>query len=143
LIQELLTDADLISPELTFMMEIEEGVVIPLDSVLVGQIVHNLLSNAIKYNQPGGKVEIRLQSVENSVHLEISNTGEPIPEAFEARIFERFFRVDSSHSSNIEGSGLGLSLAYEFTKAHSGNLVLSKNTEERISFLLTLPREPS
>ena len=77
---------------------------------LVNGILFNLTDNAIKYNRPGGSVTIRLETQEKHVLLTVSDTGIGIPHEHQERIFERFYRVDKSHSKAVGGTGLGLSL---------------------------------
>ena len=77
---------------------------------LVSAIVFNLVSNAVKYNKPGGSVSIRVEEAEKQVLLIVSDTGIGIPEEHRERIFERFYRVDKSHSKEVGGTGLGLSI---------------------------------
>lgn len=77
---------------------------------LVSAIVFNLVSNAIKYNRPGGTVAIQVEDKEKQVRLTVSDTGIGIPEEHRDRIFERFYRVDKSHSKEVGGTGLGLSI---------------------------------
>lgn len=77
---------------------------------LLESIVYNLCDNAIKYNQKGGTVSIRVARAEDTVLLSVSDTGIGIPKEDQDRIFERFYRVDKSHSKAIGGTGLGLSI---------------------------------
>ena len=77
---------------------------------LVSAIVFNLADNAIKYNRPGGCVTIRLEEQENSIVLFVQDNGIGIPADQLDRIFERFYRVDKSHSKEVGGTGLGLSI---------------------------------
>ena len=73
---------------------------------LLEEIVYNLYENAIKYNVPGGQVQVRVRHRA----LQVSDTGIGIPPEYQSRVFERFYRVDKSHSRQIGGSGLGLSI---------------------------------
>jgi len=73
-------------------------------------ILFNLLDNAIKYNHRGGRVRANVENRENTVVLTVSDTGMGIPEIHQDRIFERFYRVDKSHSKEVGGTGLGLSI---------------------------------
>ncbi len=77
---------------------------------LVQEIIHNLCDNAIKYNHPGGKVTVRIVQSEKHVQLSVSDTGIGIAPEHRDRIFERFYRVDKSHSRETGGTGLGLSI---------------------------------
>lgn len=77
---------------------------------LVSEIVYNLIDNAIKYNVENGSVEISISRDKNNIILSVSDTGIGIPEEYQERVFERFYRVDKSHSKETGGTGLGLSI---------------------------------
>lgn len=77
---------------------------------LLHEIVYNLTENAIKYNVPGGSVTVTVSKAKNSCILKVSDTGIGIPVEHQERIFERFYRVDKSHSKQSGGTGLGLSI---------------------------------
>lgn len=77
---------------------------------IVDEIVYNLCENAIKYNVDGGKVKVTVRKLENGVELIVEDTGIGIPYQEQQRVFERFYRVDKSHSKEIGGTGLGLSI---------------------------------
>ncbi|MBR5536975.1 MAG: hypothetical protein IKU58_03650 [Clostridia bacterium] len=74
------------------------------------EILYNLCDNAIKYNRPGGTVTVTVFSREGRPAVEVRDTGIGIPEKEQARVFERFYRVDKSHSKELGGTGLGLSI---------------------------------
>lgn len=76
----------------------------------VDEIVYNLCENAIKYNVDGGKVRVTVRDLESGVVLIVEDTGIGIPYQEQQRVFERFYRVDKSHSKEIGGTGLGLSI---------------------------------
>lgn len=87
---------------------------------LLHEMIYNLCDNAIKYNVPGGKVEIL---VENN-RLRVSDTGIGIPREHQDRVFERFYRVDKSHSRQSGGTGLGLSIVKHAAAYHGATLEL-------------------
>lgn len=86
------------------------------------QLLLNLTDNAIKYNQPGGQVTVSLKRADGFAEFKIENTGPGVAPELQARVFERFFRGDSSHSSAVEGSGLGLSIVQWIVNAHKGTI---------------------
>ena len=112
---------------------------IQADEDLMGQMIGNLVSNAVKYGDKGGVIEMSLSEQEGQAVLTVSNTGIPIPKADQAKVFDRFYRADSSRSREIEGVGLGLSLAREMARAHGGDLALVQSDERRTTFALRLP----
>jgi signal transduction histidine kinase len=86
------------------------------------QLLLNLTDNAVKYNHPSGTVAVSLRCDNGFAEFKIENTGAGIAPELQPRVFERFFRGDSSHSNSIEGCGLGLSIAQWITDAHHGNI---------------------
>ena len=87
---------------------------------LLHEIVYNLCDNAIKYNIPGGSVTIQ---VENN-RLVVTDTGIGIPAEHQSRVFERFYRVDKSHSKASGGTGLGLSIVKHAAAYHKAEIAL-------------------
>ena len=88
------------------------------------QIVFNLVENGIKYNVPGGKLTVRLLRQEDNAILQVSDTGMGIPEDALSHIFERFYRVDKSHSKASGGTGLGLSIVKHAAAYHKAEISL-------------------
>lgn len=91
---------------------------------LVGEIVQNLASNAVKYNVDGGRVDIFVKKTKNHVVLTVADTGIGIPPEHQSRVFERFYRVDKSHSKQSGGTGLGLSIVKHAVQCHNARLNL-------------------
>lgn len=91
---------------------------------LISGIVYNLCDNAIKYNKKGGKIDISVQSTDTHIKLIVSDTGIGIPKDDFSRIFERFYRVDKSHSKEVGGTGLGLSIVKHAAKIHNAHIEL-------------------
>ena len=88
------------------------------------EIIYNLCDNAIRYNKEGGKVMIDLKNEEGNIVLSVSDTGIGIPAEHQSRIFERFYRVDKSHSKETGGTGLGLSIVKHAVAYHGGTIKL-------------------
>ena len=107
---------------------------------LLGGIVSNLLSNAIKYNRPGGSVTITLGGSETDVTLTVADTGIGIPAEHQDRVFERFYRVDKSHSKEVGGTGLGLSIVKHAVLIHKGAVNLRSTPGVGTTITVTLPR---
>lgn len=89
------------------------------------EIIYNLCDNAIRYNKDGGKVEITLKHESEYAVLAVSDTGIGIPAEHQNRIFERFYRVDKSHSKETGGTGLGLSIVKHAVAYHGGTIRLA------------------
>ena len=100
----------------------------PGNSKIVEEIIYNLTDNAIKYNKPGGVVKLRVFCDGNEAVLVVSDNGIGIPVDKQDRVFERFFRVEKSHSKNIGGTGLGLSIVKHSAAYHKARIIL--NSEE-------------
>lgn len=97
---------------------------------LVNGIIYNLCDNAIKYNRPGGKVFLEIKEDGNSSVLTVKDTGIGIPPEHQNRIFERFYRVDKSHSKEVGGTGLGLSIVKHAAKVHNASIELHSVVNE-------------
>jgi two-component system, OmpR family, heavy metal sensor histidine kinase CusS len=139
LIADLASDIELISPDLTVQMEVASGLNIPADRPLLIQVLQNLIGNATKYNLPTGWVRIEAGYRERLVFVSISNRSNDIPASERAVIFDRFYRGDPARNKQVEGLGLGLSLAREIVYAHGGDLVLDLTPAGQTAFTLTLP----
>ena len=87
---------------------------------LLQEVVYNLCDNAIKYNVPGGRVEIHVEEG----RMTVRDTGIGIPREHQDRIFERFYRVDKSHSKATGGTGLGLSIVKHAAAYHNAKITL-------------------
>lgn len=88
------------------------------------EIIYNLCDNAIRYNKENGKVSINIKAKGSKAIITVSDTGIGIPEEHQSRIFERFYRVDKSHSKETGGTGLGLSIVKHAVAAHGGSISL-------------------
>ena len=103
-------------------------------------ILFNLLDNAIKYNHRGGTVRAGVENGEQTVTLRVSDTGMGIPAEHQERIFERFYRVDKSHSKEVGGTGLGLSIVKHAVQILHGQLTLSSTPGEGTTITVVFPR---
>ena len=103
-------------------------------------IVFNLLDNAIKYNHRGGRVTARVENSGDYGILTVSDTGMGIPENHRERIFERFYRVDKSHSKEVGGTGLGLSIVKHAVQILHANLELSSTPGEGTVIRILFPK---
>jgi len=116
-----------------------EPVTIRGDRHRIRQLLLNLTDNAVKYNEPAGSVDIHLARQDGIAELIVHNTGKGIPPAVLPRVFDRFYRVDESHSSAIEGCGLGLSIAESIVKAHGGSIQLTSEPDKLTTVTVRLP----
>lgn len=105
---------------------------------ILDEMIYNLCDNAIKYNKENGRVDIILNSTEYRVYLTVRDTGIGIPAEHQSRVFERFYRVDKSHSKKLGGTGLGLAIVKHGALYHNADISLEstegKGTSITISF---------
>lgn len=107
-------------------------------SQILDEMIYNLCDNAIKYNKPGGSVKVTVCTENGHPTLLVEDTGIGIPEGDKERIFERFYRVDKSHSRQIGGTGLGLSIVKHGAIYHKAKVemksALGKGTQVKVVF---------
>ncbi|MFA0677299.1 sensor histidine kinase, partial [Vibrio sp. 10N.222.51.A6] len=120
------------------VVESADGLAIQSDPDKLTQVLVNLVDNAIKYTEPEGRVTVKAeQSTEGKVEISIQDTGVGIEQKYQDLIFDRLYRVDSSRS-NIEGYGLGLSLALAMVENLEGTLVVESELGVGSTFTLSL-----
>ena len=103
------------------------------------QMLLNLTDNAIKYNHSRGSVGMSLARDEDHVELCITNTGPGIPPEQLPRVFDRFFRGDPAHGTEVEGCGLGLTIAQWIVKAHGGEIQIASAANRETTVTVRLP----
>jgi two-component system, OmpR family, sensor histidine kinase KdpD len=108
-----------------------------LDRRLVRLAIRQILDNALKYSPQGTPIQVRIDAADGSAAVAITNRGDGIPAAEQARIFERFYRSASTRQQ-IPGTGLGLSISSSIAQAHGGSLTVASRPGET-TFRLTLP----
>ncbi len=107
---------------------------------LLYEIVYNLCDNAIRYNEDGGRVDITTLTDDDGAKLIVKDTGIGIPPEHQGRIFERFYRVDKSHSKQSGGTGLGLSIVKHAAQYHGAEIELESVPGEGSTFTVTFPK---
>lgn len=101
------------------------------------EILYNLCDNAIRYNNAGGKVDVSVKRDGENIVVSVSDTGIGIPPEHHSRIFERFYRVDKSHSKETGGTGLGLSIVKHAVAYHHGKLKLDSTPGKGTTITIT------
>ena len=105
---------------------------------LASEIIYNLCDNAVKYNREGGSVDVTIDGTAHSAVVTVQDTGIGIPPEHQSRVFERFYRVDKSHSRQSGGTGLGLSIVKHAVQYLGGRIELEsqpgKGTTMRVHF---------
>ena len=117
----------------------ESGVVYGIPQLL-GSIIYNLCDNAIKYNKEGGNVDVAVTDKASEVVVSVKDTGIGIPPEHLDRIFERFYRVDKSHSKEVGGTGLGLSIVKHAVKIHDAKVDVTSTVGEGTMITVTFPK---
>ena len=118
-----------------------EAVTVPGVRRLLTETVFNLCDNAIKYNKDGGSVAVTVGRDGSDAVVTVADTGIGIPPEHQGRVFERFYRVDKSHSKASGGTGLGLSIVKHAVAYHHGTVTLDSREGEGTTFTLRLPLE--
>ena len=122
-----------------YEMDIQDGIHITGDKNAINQLTSLLLDNAMKYSSENGSIFVLL-SMEKNIVLEVSNTCDCIPSGNLDRLFDRFYRADSSRSRETGGYGIGLSVARAIAISHGGNIEALRNGDKIIRFVVTLPK---
>ena len=119
-----------------------EGGSTVLDTVpmIMEEVLYNVCDNAVKYNHRGGEVFVKLKDEGDAVRVNVRDTGIGIPKEDQERIFERFYRVDKSHSREIGGTGLGLSIVKHGVKTLNGRLWLNSEPGQGTEIIMEFPK---
>lgn len=125
--------------ELTWKTEIAPDIDLYCDPDKLQRVFDNLVRNAVNYSYNGTELFLSLKESENDIIIQVQNRGKTIPPDKLNRIFEQFFRLDSSRASATGGAGLGLAIAKEIVELHDGSITAASENE-RITFTVTLPR---
>ena len=117
-----------------------EDITLRADHEKISQVLINLIDNAIKYNLPEkGRIKLQLYRQKSQVILKIANTGAPIPQDSIGRIFDQFYRVEKSRSTESGGAGLGLTIVRQIIELHGGTIEVANSASGMIVFTVSLP----
>jgi heavy metal sensor kinase len=141
LCEELAADAEILALQrnIDIYSRVANEVQVLADEWYLRRLLLNLLDNAIKYNLYSGKIEISLAKSGDLALFRIANTGPEISEEHQTRIFERFYRTETSRASDVVGSGLGLSICREIVLAHQGRIWMERSRPGWTAFVVNLP----
>ena len=143
LVREIHADAQILAEPQGIKVKLGSCEEIPLrgDRPRLRQLLLNLADNAVKYNQPQGRVTMSLQRVDNVAQFTIANTGAGIPPEVLPRVFDRFYRGDAAHNNEVDGCGLGLSIAKWIASAHNGTIQIESAPSKLTTVTVRLPLE--
>ena len=113
------------------------------DEQRLEQVWINLISNAIKYTGEGGLITVAVKKASREVEVSIEDTGYGMSKEVVSHIFERFYRVDKSHSNQKEGSGLGLSIVKHGAKFHHAEMEVESEVGKGTKITVVFPRQNS
>ena len=107
---------------------------------ILDEMIYNLCDNAIKYNKENGTVDVIINTTDSKVNLTVRDTGIGIPQSEKSRVFERFYRVDKSHSKLVGGTGLGLAIVKHGAAFHDAEVSLESAEGKGTSVTISFPR---
>jgi len=119
-------------------LEVEPDIIMIGDADKLARVFDNLLRNAISYSYPDTVVEISAWAVDDAVRISFKNKGDEIPPEKVERLFEKFFRLDSTRRTRTGGAGLGLAIAKQIVAMHKGEIAV-KSDSEATEFIVVLP----
>lgn len=128
----------------TLTLSPEESAPMPIfaDKERIEQVITNIIGNAIKYTPDGGRIDVSVCENDNSSYIvSVSDTGVGIPKEDLEHIFERFYRVDKSRSTDAGGTGLGLSIAKDIIDAHGGEITMDSEYGKGTTVKIILPKD--
>ncbi len=121
-------------------VNVPDGLTLWGDADKLARVFNNILKNAIAYSYENSIIDISAKQHDKNIIITFTNQGNPIPRQKLGTIFEKFFRLDTSRSTNTGGAGLGLAIAKEIVNAHEGNISVQSNTEKTV-FTVVLPQK--
>jgi signal transduction histidine kinase len=141
LVRDALDDASVLAHphQVQARLDACEQAVVSGDRRRLRQLLLILTDNAVKYNQPRGTLALSLRAQDGQACLGVSNTGPGIPSDLLTRVFDRFFRGDASHNKDVDGCGLGLSIAQWIVKAHDGRIRIASEPGGLTTVTVVLP----
>lgn len=139
LIEEMIAESTLISPNHEISFKHGKDSTISADREKIGQVITNFLSNAIKYSNKGSKIIVSIGQEAGSVQVAVTDEGFGIKAKDQEKLFQRFYRVESSRMKNISGFGIGLYLASEIIQRHKGKIWVESAEDQGSTFYFSLP----
>ena len=120
-----------------------EDTIVYADKMKIGQVVHNLIDNAIKFSPKRGKIIVTVYDKNGKVFVSVKDQGPGIEKDKQKRVWDRFYKTDSSRGKDKQGTGLGLAITKEIVKAHGENINLISTEGVGSEFVFSLTRDSS
>jgi PAS domain S-box-containing protein len=140
IVDEILNISKINSEKHKLVLDIAPGLPdMMLDKEKLKEVMINLISNAIKYSPAGGEVNVRMKMDESNLKIEVQDHGIGIPKEHQSKLFEAFYRVDSSHTASIPGTGLGLTIVKAILEHHGGRCGFESEVGKGTTFSLLIP----
>ena len=125
-----------------YTIDIKEKIVVYADRDKIARVFDNLLKNAVNYSYENSVIQIGARIIEDKLVIKFRNQCDEIPKEKLDRLFDKFFRLDSSRATSTGGSGLGLAIAKQIMELHGGSLK-AKSTQQYTDFTVTIPYKPA
>lgn len=138
-IGQLVLDSQIFQSKLNITSELQPKIYWNCDQNLINQLFYNLYTNAIKYNIEDGWIKMKLVKTDHGFEFAMSNPTTNPPDDLAKKAFDRFYRGDSSRTRDIDGLGLGLSLAQEIARVHSSELSMEVSADYIVTLRLSYP----
>ncbi len=110
------------------------------DSAMIDQVIYNLVDNAVKFTNEGGKIIVNAATDKKYAYFSVTNSGKGIPQKDTSKVFERFYKVDQSRSTDVKSTGLGLFLVKSIVDLHSGTITVESEPDNFTRFTVKLPK---
>ena len=110
------------------------------DSAMIDQVIYNLVDNAVKFTDIGGKISVNTVNDKKHVYFAVTNTGKGIPAESLEKVFDRFYKVDQSRSTDTKSTGLGLYLIKSILSLHNGTITVESEPDSFTRFTVKLPK---
>ena len=113
------------------------------DKMKIGQVIYNLIDNAIKFSPNNSSIVVTISEKNDKMFLSVKDAGPGIERDKQNKVFDRFYKTDSSRGKDKQGTGLGLAIVKEIIKAHGENINLISTEGVGSEFVFTLPKSPN
>jgi len=139
LLKEIVEDTMLITKSHYIVVTSDCDIVVRADRDKIGQVITNFLSNAIKYSSKGKNITVSCREIKGLVEVSITDEGLGIAPQDHAKLFDRYYRIESEQTQNISGFGLGLYLSAEIIQRHKGKVWVESEMDKGSTFYFSLP----